>query len=438
MGMQVGRIEKEFVFKVLVDSGALCDVHGDKKEARCRFAGTDGQRLTFAPAESGQAGAEEASGEAGGGAATSALAGFEAGEQIRVFFYLKNNYHTFTSHVIEAEAGQLVIAHPDGVYKNLQRKYERVRPRVDIEVSFSLSGRRIELNFPKTERFSEVQPPEPSENFDPRRIEELVSSFRQKIATLASSSTITMMRDRIPRTWEERVVARLGKSLWIPSTEEDFPAHDPFPDERVISKADLIRLEEETGAQPYVITGRLGNILYEKSSKKDIFSELCCPILYNEYAVGYIRIWNAGSRRERIGRSLVEYVHQFAKVLAYALVHNGYFKTEAGAARRYEAPIIDMSASGLLFAHTNADLGRELLIHTDLELTMRLEGRQIQIGARVMRKFKDAVSVYFGVLFLRISPEDFAFLFAYLYGKPFDEIYQNTWEGGAPPPPVEL
>ena len=434
MGMQVGRIEKEFVFKALVDDGAVCDVHGNKKEARCRFAAAEEDRIAFAPAQPGDA----VGGAAVGGDAAGVLAGFEPGEEVRVFFYLKNNYLTFSSRVIEADAKRLVVEHPEGVYKNLQRKYERVRPRGGIEATFSLSGRKIELNFPKTERFSQVEPPEPSEAFDPRRIEELVSGFRQKMATLASSNTITMMRDRIPRTWEEKVVTRMGKSLWIPSTEEDFPAHDPFPDERVISKADLIRLEEESGAQPYVITGRLGNILYEKSSKKDIYSELYCPILYNEYAVGYVRIWNVGAKRERIGRSLIEYVHQFAKVLAYSLVHNGYFKAEAGAARRYEAPIIDMSASGLLFAHTNADLGRELLIHTDLELSMRLEGRQIPVGARVMRKFKDAESVYFGVLFLRISPEDFAFLFTHLYGKPFDEIYEKTWEGGAPPPPVEL
>ena len=433
MGMQVGRIEKEFVFKALVDDGAVCDVHGNKKEARCRFAGAQEDRIAFAPVEPADADAAAGPAETAGG-----LVGFEPGEEVRVFFYLKNNYLTFSSRVIEADAKRLVVEHPEGVYKNLQRKYERVRPRGEIQVSFSLSGRRIELNFPKTERFSQVQPPELSEVFDPRRIEELVSAFRKKTAALASSSTITMMRDKIPRTWEEKVITRLGKALWIPSTEEDFPAHDPFPDERVITKADLVRLEEESGAQPYVITGKLGNILYEKSTKKDIYAELYCPILYNEYAVGYVRVWNVGARRERIGRSLVEYVHQFAKVLAYSLAHNGYFKAEAGAARRYEAPIIDLSASGLLFAHTNSDLGRELLIHTDLELTMRLEGRQIPVGARVMRKFKDAESVYFGVLFLRITPEDFAFLFAHLYGKPFDETYEKTWEGGAPPPPVEL
>lgn len=424
MGMQVGRIEKEFVFKVLVDEGAQCDVHGSQKEARCRFAGADEQTVSLAPAGEGDAGG--------------VLPLFAPGEEVRIFFYLKNNYHTFVTSVREGSATALVLERPEGVYKNLQRKYERVRPRGDIEASFSLSGRKIELNFPKTERFSSVEPPQTSDEFDPHRIHNLVVAFRRKMESMASSNAIAMLRDKLPRSWEEKVVTRLGKSLWIPSTEEDFPARDPFPDERVITKAELVRLEEESGAQPYVITGKLGNILYEKLQKKDIFSEMYCPILYNEYAVGTVRVWNTGSRRERLGKNVLEYVHQFARVLAYSLVRNGYFQAEASGERRYEAPIIDMSASGLLFAHTNADLGRELLIHTDLELTMRLEGRVIPIGARIMRKFKDADSVYFGALFLRIDPEDFAFLFQFLYGKPFDPIYGDTWEGGAPPPPVQL
>jgi hypothetical protein len=419
MGMPVGRIEKEFVFKVLVDEGAECDVHGSQKEARCRFAAAGEDLLDLAPVE----------GE---------LPLFPPGEELRVFFYLKNNYHTFLTTVHEADGKHLSVRRPEGVYKNLQRKYERVRPHGDIEVSFTLSGRRIELNFPKTERFSPVEPPETSAEFDPHRIQELVSAFRRKMDTLCSANTITMLRDKLPRAWDDKVVTRLGKSLWIPSTEEDFPARDPFPDERIITRADLVRLEEESGAAPYVISGRLGNILYEKAQKKDIFSELFCPILYNEYAVGIIHAWNTGGRRERIAKPVVEYVQQFARVLSYSLVRNGYFRAEAAAERRYEAPIIDMSASGLLFAHTNADLGRELLVHTDLDLVMRLEGKPLQIGARIMRKFKDADSVYFGALFLRITPEDFAFLFKFLYGKPFDPAYENTWEGGAPPPPVEL
>ena len=418
MGTQVGRIEKEFVFKALVDDATPCDVHGAGKEAQCRFSHVTEERLEMIPL-------------------SGPLPGFQAGEEIRVFFYLKNNYHTFSARLLEAGADKMVVQHPRGVYKNLQRKYERVKPPEDLHVSFSLKGTKIELNFPKSERFSEVEPPEAAATFDPRRIQTLVRAFREKMSTLVSDNRIVMMRDRLPRAWEEKVMVRLGECLWIQSTEEDFPAKDPFPDERVITKGALIRLEEESGAAPYIITGKLGNILYEKS-KKGVFSELWCPVLYNEYVVGYLHIWNTMERKNRIGKDLVEYSWQFARMLAYSLVTNGYFKAENASERRYEAPIIDMSASGLLFAHNSGDLNKELLVHTDLDLTMRVGKRIFKVGSRVMRKFRDAENNYFGVLFLKVEPKDFMYLFEYLYGKPFDPVYEGVWEGGAPPPPLEM
>jgi hypothetical protein len=418
VGTEVGRIEKEFVFKSLVDEKAPCDLHGARREYRCVFSSSTTDTLTVAPTEG-------------------ALEGFAPGEEVRVFFYLKNNYHTFVAKVIDADPAKVVLEHPRGVYKNLQRKYERVRVDKPIDVSFSLHGTKVELNFPKSERFSPVEPPEADVTFDPKRIQEVVKAFRDRMADMASDNRIIMLRDKLPRSWEERTIVRLGKCLWIPSSGEDFPARDPFPDERIITKGELIKLEEEGGAQPYVITSRLGNILYEKT-KKDIISELWVPVLYNEYVVGYIQVWNTAERRERISRETLSFVHQFAKVLCYSLVTNGYFKVESSTARRYEAPIIDMSASGLLFAHTSADLAKELLVHTDLELTLKLDRRVMQVGSRIMRKFRDAENAYFGVLFLRIEQDDFTFLFQYLYGKAFDPAMEGRWEGGAPPPPLDM
>jgi hypothetical protein len=426
MGTEVGRIEKEFVFKSLVDDRVPCDLHGSRREFACRFSGIGEERLEMSPLEG-------------------RLEGISVGEEVRVFFYLKNNYHTFASRVVEITPDHVVVQQPPGVYKNLQRKFERVKLQGAVDVSFSLRGTKVELNFPKSDRFNPVEPPEEDLTFDSRKIHDVVQTFRIKMQTVTTDNKIIMLRDRLPRLWEEKTIVRTGKSLWIPSTSEDFPARDPFPDERVITKGELIALEEEAGSAAYVITSKLGNILYEKS-KKDIVSELWCPVLYNEYVVGYVHVWNTGAKRERISRETIEYVQQFAKVLCYALVTNGYFKVENSTERRYEAPIIDLSASGLLFAHTSADLVKELLVHTDLDLTILLDGgdkpsaspRTIHVGGRIMRKFRDAENTYFGVLFLRIEEEDFKHLFHYLYGKDFDPAFEGKWEGGAPPPPLDI
>ena len=104
MGTEVGRIEKEFVFKSLVDDGVPCDLHATRREFPCRFSGVSEDRLEMSPLEG-------------------KLEGLNPGDEVRVFFYLKNNYHTFASRVLEADQDHVVVQQPPGVYKNLQRKY---------------------------------------------------------------------------------------------------------------------------------------------------------------------------------------------------------------------------------------------------------------------------------------------------------------------------
>ncbi len=88
-------------------------------------------------------------------------------------------------------------------------------------------------------------------------------------------------------------MVRLGKSLWIPSTAEDFPSARPVPRRTGHHEGRADRPGGRRRRRRYVVTSRLGNILYEKT-KKDIVSELWCPVLYNEYVVGYIHVWNTG------------------------------------------------------------------------------------------------------------------------------------------------
>lgn len=418
MGTQVGRIEKEFVFKSLIDDKVPLELHGHQKEFKGTIIQADEEKITI-------------QGE------SQSLEDLTEKDQVRAFFYFKNNYHTFDSTVIKIEGNVLTLKHPDGVYKNLQRKYERIKMPGGIEVYFTLKGKKIELNFPKSSVYKEPEPPKAADNFDTSKLNSLVKTFRKKMSVIVSENKIMMFRDKMPKTYDEKIIVKTGKIFWIPSTEDEFPVSDPFPDERIIIKKDLIKYEESLGTPPYIIVSKLENILYEKT-KKDIFSELFVPIIYNEYIVGYIHIYNSKDNRKRITQNLVDYVYQFSKVLAYSLRINGYFNAETSNEKKYEAPVIDMSASGILFSHTSPNLGKELMLHTDLELTIVIKNRKLLIGSRIMRKFQDNSTYFFGVQFLRIIPEDFRFLFEFLYGKPFMSKYENIWEGGAPPPPLEI
>jgi c-di-GMP-binding flagellar brake protein YcgR len=420
MGVKVGRIVREFLFKGLAEQQLEVKLHARRRELGCRTVELKPDRLELTVT----------SGD---------LRDFPAGERVRVYFQYQNNWHTFSSTVLASGEGRVALEIPEGVYKNPQRKYERVQIGTEAEVYFTLKGQKVELNFPRTSRpaSSEV-PVGVRKDFDFGGLDKLHQSFRERMEKAVSTSRIVMLRDKLPSGYEEKVIAALGKMLWIPSTEEDWPAKDPFPDERVILRRDLVKYEESLERPAHVISSKLGNILYEKQ-KKGLRSELWCPILYESYIIGYIYLANSEERKERISKELAEWVWEFAKVLSYSLQLSGYFtsKTEASE-RRYESPIIDISAAGLLFAHPRQELARDLLIHTDLMITVRFPERRLLIKARVRRKLQDEQRSYFGLQFLAIAPEDLAFLFQKLYGRTYTSEEDNRWEGGMPPPPLDL
>jgi hypothetical protein len=420
MGIRVGRIVKEFVFNSLIDQNVELHVHGQRKELAGPVIDIQDDYLEM----------EVRSGNPDF---------FEVEEDVQVYFLFQNNYHTFQTVIMEKNDSRFKIAHPKEVYKNPQRKNERVRVSEKAEVFFTIKGQKVELNFPRSNRYIELSPEVINTriDLDYANIKSLYKNFREKTADEVSDARIVMLRDRALDRYEEKVMAATGKVLWIPSTEEDFPNSDPYPEGRLITRRDLVKYEESLDRAPHVITSKLGNILYEKQ-KRQIHSELFCPVLYELYLVGYIYMCNREERKEKISKDLLEYAYDFSRVLGYSLHLTGYFSADDNMERRYEAPIIDISASGLLFAHPRSDLSNNLVIHTDIEITVRFPERTMVIGSRVRRKFQDAERCYFGVQFLDITQEDLNFLYEKLYGKPYSLEEDNRWEGGTPPPPLDL
>jgi hypothetical protein len=186
------------------------------------------------------------------------------------------------------------------------------------------------------------------------------------------------------------------------------------------------------GTAPYLVRSEVSNILYMKT-KNNITAELYCPVLYHEYAVGYIHACNRQPREEKFAKELLLQVIQFSRILSYSLEIQGYYRQHQKGRVEHNVPVIDMSASGLLFA-ASADLDKKIDLFHDLPLQMEVEGRSVAIGTRVMRKFRDAERCYFAAQFLELGEDDRNFLFEFLYGKPFSEEAQQRWEGGAPPP----
>jgi hypothetical protein len=416
MGTKINRIEREFVFKGALDKKLDLSIHATKKEFEGTLVGFDENSVTLETHQENT---------------------FKLGEEVRVFLFFQNNMHTFDSAIKEKEANRIVIAQPAGVYKQLQRKHERVRTPTDVKAFFTLKGKNFELNFPKTSRYFSIEKPQSAESFDDSSIEGLINDFREKTNKMVSNNSIVILRNRDLSSFEENLLFRTAKIIWVPSIKEGYSLHDPFPDNRILTKREMIQQEGDSEFSDSVLNARLENRLDEKF-RAGIYSEIYCPLMYNQYFVGYIHVYNNLDKKEAITEAIIEYVYQFSKVLCYSLEINGYFTSLANQEKDYETKIIDLSASGLLFANPTKDLSRDLLIHTDLTVTLQFEARRMQIGARIIRKFKDRDHLYVGLQFLDIAPEDFRFLFETIYGKPYTDELDDRWEGGIPPPELKF
>jgi hypothetical protein len=361
--------------------------------------------------------------------------GWRAGDPLEVSFVFQNNSHTFTSRVIAVEGERYRVGVPESLYKSLQRQFERVRSPEGFSVSFRLAGGgSIDLLFPLSGAPAGAVRPQPERGFDQAAIKDLVDQFNERTGAEVSEARIVMMRNRAVSTYEERIMQATGKALWIPSTDEDLPGIGPLPEPRVLTKAEVVRYEQSQGAEAGLILSRISDMIYRKR-RDGIQSELCWPVLHERYFVGYLHlISRAGAKR--IEKPLVEWVAQFAAILGYSLDHGGYFKGSGVQARPYQAEPVDLSASGLLFAHHEKDIYKKLLVHSDIQVVLRARDRRMTMGARVIRKLVDRDRVYVALRFLDMLPEDFRYLYETLYGRPFDPQTMIS-EAGPPAPPPE-
>jgi hypothetical protein len=220
---------------------------------------------------------------------------------------------------------------------------------------------------------------------------------------------------------EERVVSETGKTLFIPSTVGFLPKVDPYPKKRVITEDIFKRYLETTGIGKNFLDENISRILKNKFDD-GIFSDAWVPILFHEYVIGYIHIWIDKQGKLPFDFSVLDNVYQYAKVLAFALKENGYFDHGKVNNEAFEGKVLDISASGLLFAYPlGASLAATLLIDAELTVTIEAPNRTINVVAKIVRRFKDKSASYFGCRFTNMEPEDMRFLFEHLYGRQIDD-----------------
>ncbi len=418
MGTSIGRIEQEFILSNLVDQSIPVELQIRKIYIKGVMLSVEDKKLVFSSSDSG-------------------ITALKAGETGTFFFSFYSSTMTFSAKIIK-EGNPLELYMTGDIYKNLKRKYVRVKPDRDISLTFILQNAKVILDFPKTQEYESFDSEVFSANFESSDIQSLIAEFKGKASKISSENKIVMFRSRIPETFEEKIITETGKCFFISDT-----AAGKLPDKKSrvakISITSHYFLNRDGTEKPFLgKTLRQVDLDIRKKYGQGINAEMWCPVIYHEYVIGYVYLVNKKNRLVSFTEEDLSFCKDFCRVLAYVLDKQGYFDGKKKENNLFKPEIIDISAAGLLFTHSEKRLSELLGLYGDVKLSLKMGQRKLQILSRVMRKYEYKGQFFYGIQFLEIEPEDFRFLFDYVYGRSFTDDDDRLWEGGAPPPELDL
>lgn len=398
MAKEIKRIEKEFVLKSLADIDGTVEVHFGRRRIGMVLdaVGSDGLKL---------------SGE------LESLHGAKKDAEVSVYFRFRGQPMTFTTTVVRKTDEHLILAIPEGIYRDLSRNYERIVAPKGISVSMVIEGQEVKMNYPDSETYEPVDEPTLDAGFDATKISELLAAFRERARRYATEDKIVMFRERKPETTEESVIAKSGKILVLPFYPNLGAIANTFIRERILTQDDVVA--QLVGASDKPVFEALQTITdtIQSLGKRNVSHELYCPVLYQKYVVGYLYLMRAGSDVGTFEVGTFEFVLQFARVFSYSLKVNGYFKTEP-VRKRLPAQLLNISGSGVLFSYPLS--GPSIPLYATVDMHLHLDKATIPVRGRVMRKYRDAGRTYMGVQFSGLSEKAQRVLFLRLYGPEYD------------------
>ncbi len=418
MGTKLGRIEQEFILNSLVEKSIPLEMQVRKKKINGVLLSVEGDNLSFSSSDSG-------------------INSLESGETVSMFFSFYSNTMTFKCRIV-SEGNPVKLKMTGDIYKNLKRKFVRVNPEGDIALTFTLENARVILDFPRTREYESFDADIFSDKFDFSSIESLIKDFKSKASEIASENKIVMFRARDPETFEEKLIVETGKCLFIPDTEAGRLPDKTSPVASMIVTSEYFLNRDGSEKEFLGKTLRQVDKAIREKFSNGINSEIYCPVIYHEYVVGYVYLANVKNRFVVFTEQDLAFCKEFCRFLAFVLDKNGYFADKKQAEDEFSPEIVDISASGLLFTHPEKKLSELLGLYGDIQLTLKVGPRKMNILSRVMRKYEYKGRFFYGIQFLEIEPEDFRFLFEYVYGRNFTEEDDRLWEGGAVPPDLEF
>jgi hypothetical protein len=404
VAIRIDRIEREFILGRAAETKTRARLRTAGKSMDCVVAGLSREGVGFMM--------------------TDAFLTFAPQELVSVCFDFRGQAIAFEAPVRNAASGTVVLDMPETMYRSLSRKWPRVSAPKDLSVEFLLADADLILDCPESESWSDVELPELREGLDSHDLKALVESFRIKAVEIASEGRVIMYKERGPSNIAEDMAAKLGRTLYVPSTSGPLPQGDPYPTGRIITR-DMA--DEFEGPAAAAQGTRLSAYLRARAAE-GMISGLWCPVIYYRYAVGIILIANGPDRPQALGFGAVDLAWEFSRILAWFLKRYGYFSLSGPGTDEDSSPfkggVIDASPSGILVALP--DSGPAIARDSVIRLKLSVKDKIIVCPGKVVRKFQEGDMNYYGIAFMDLPAKNMAALSFALYGE--DEAFSM---GGA-------
>ena len=397
MATQVKNVEKELMLRSMYDQEVPVIYHQDRVDYVLFLKKPVREELLFKVSQP--------------------IEGLQVKDQINLTFDYRGKAIAFNTDVVQIKEREITCTIPDNLYKDLDRSYSRVNVPAQMEVQFTFLGDHYNLSFPKVMEYDTEEMGYFLQNSDPKDLSGLIEQMATWIKNFANGYKLVLFKEAKPSTTEERIIAETGKALFLLSTQGTFPQSDPSPRKRIITEDIFKRYLENTGIGPALVGDACARFIKAKADN-GVLSDVWVPILFHEYVIGYIHAWNDIEEKASFNFPMIDTLFQFTKVLAYSLEINGYFEKGKVKNNTFEGKVIDVSASGLLFAQHLSNVSPALQPESKLTVKIITPQRSVTSEAVIVRCFKDSSLAYYGCQFEKMGTEDFNYLFKFIYGKP--------------------
>jgi hypothetical protein len=391
VAVRIDRVEREFILGAAAESNTVVKLRVSGRSISCRLAQADGDRLGLSPS--------------GGPAA------LVPKELVSVCFDFRGQAVAFDAPVLKSGSDLIELGLPETMYRSLSRRWPRVRSPRDLSVDFLLPDSSLSLDCPESDEWADVELPELREGLDSHSLVSLVDSFKAKASLIASEGRVVMYKDRGPADIAEELAARLGRTLYVPSTIGALPMVDPYPAGRIVTR----EMAEDFESPASVAQGsRLSAYLRERN-QAGLNSGLWCPVVYYRYSVGVVLMANGPERPRALDFGAVDLAWEFSRILAWFLKRHGYFAESATGSQPRKGSIVDASPAGLLAVLPPG--GPKIEQGAVIRIRLGLKDRAVVCSGKVARRYSEGGVSFCGIAFMDLSAQDTAELSLGLYGE---------------------